>query len=222
MLDELLPSEHATFVAACEVVELSFGERLIEPGALVEHVYFPLDSFISLIVGHEGDKWLEVAMAGREGMVGESLLLGVEEFPLCALVQGSGLALRMDAACFRRMMLRFPALQQRLQRYLYVVMVQLAQTAACTHFHQVEARLARWLLMTQDRASSSTLQLTHEFLAGMLGVRRAGVTSAALALQHRDLISYHRGNIIVLDREGLINASCGCYRADRALYDQVL
>ncbi|MGM0785480.1 MAG: Crp/Fnr family transcriptional regulator [Pseudomonadota bacterium] len=222
LLHALPAVEHDAFMAACEPAILVFGEILVEPGARIEQIYFPLDGFISLIVSLDDGNRLEVAMAGREGMMGVSLLLGVEESPLCALVQGAGMALRMDAARFRSLLPSCPVLQQRLQRYLYVLINQLARTAACTHFHQVEARLARWLLMTQDRAGSDSLQLTHEFLATMLGVRRAGITQAATALQERALISYRRGNIIVLDRAGLIEASCGCYRADRSLYSQVL
>ncbi len=222
LLRELPSNEHAAFMADCEPVTLMFGEVLVEPGGFIEQVYFPVDGFISLIVSLDGGDRLEVAMAGREGMMGVSLLLGVEESPLCALVQGAGMALRMDATRFQRLLPYCPVLQQRLQRYLYVLMNQLARTAACTHFHQVEARLARWLLMTQDRAGSNRLQLTHEFLAAMLGVRRAGITQAATVLQKRALISYHRGNIIVLDRPGLIEVSCSCYFADCSLYSQVL
>ncbi|APX94878.1 Crp/Fnr family transcriptional regulator [Halomonas sp. 1513] len=222
LLFDLPPREHAAFMAACEPITLVFGKVLIEPGEEIEHVYFPVDSFISLIVGLADGARLEVAMTGREGMTGGALLLGVKESPLCALVQGGGTALRMDAARLRQLLLSCPTLNQRLLRYLYVTMSQLAQTAACTHFHRVEARLARWLLMTQDRAESDQLQLTHEFLAMMLGVRRAGVTEAASALQARGLISYQRGTINVLDRGGLIEASCGCYLVDRRLYTRVL
>ncbi|MGM0636940.1 MAG: Crp/Fnr family transcriptional regulator [Pseudomonadota bacterium] len=161
-------------------------------------------------------------MVGSEGMLGLPLILGIDESPWLALVQGSGPALRMPAAVFGRHLKQSPALQALLMRYLYVVMGQLSRVAACTHFHQVEARLARWLLMTQDRAHSNHLQLTHEFLAMMLGVRRAGITLSAMALQERRLISYHRGDITVLDRAGLIEASCDCYVSDRSLYRRVI
>ncbi len=219
----LLPAdEWDAFMAACETVELTFGEVLVKPAERITHVYFPLDGFISLIAITADGNRLEVAMAGREGMLGISLVLGIDEAPLSALVQGAGSALRMEAASFQRLLLVSPVLHQRLNLYLYVVMKQLAQSAACSHFHQVEARLARWLLMTQDRAGSDRLQLTHEFLAMMLGVRRAGITLAAIALQTRGLIRYQRGEITVLDRPGLIEASCGCYCADRVLYTKVL
>lgn len=177
LLAELPEVERNAFMADCETVELTFGDVLLQPTDTVAHVYFPIDSFISMIVVIDNDSRLEVAMAGREGMLGSSLILGVAEAPLLALVQGAGSAFRVSAANFQRRLLDSPVLHQRLKKYLYVVMRQLAQSTACIHFHQIEARLARWLLMTQDRAGSDQLQLTHEFLAMMLGVRRAGITN---------------------------------------------
>jgi hypothetical protein len=222
LIEALPPQDRQRFLAACEPVDLAFAEVLSRPDERIRHVYFPTESFIALVSPPVGCGSLEVGMVGDEGMLGLPLTFGVGVSPLHAVVQGAGPALRMSAAAFRRELGLSPALQRGLQRYLYVSMGQLAQTAACSRFHVVEARLARWLLMTQDRAHSDTFHVTHVFLANMLGVRRVGVTKAAMSLQNRKLISYRRGNIRVLDRNGLEAVSCGCYGADKATYEQMM
>ena len=222
LLQALPSSDLRRLLADCETVEVAFAEVLYTAGERLSYVYFPISSFISLIMPIDDASSLEVGLVGNEGMFGIPLALGVDVSPVRAVVQGAGSALRMSAASFCREFGRSPALQREIDRYVFVHVSQLAQTAGCTRFHVVEARLARWLLMTQDRAQANTFHVTQEFLAFMLGVRRVGVTKAASALQARKLIRYNRGDITVLDRRGLKAASCGCYKADRASYDRTL
>lgn len=222
LLAALPRKDHQHFLSGCEQVELVSGTILCEPGEKIRHVYFPTNSLISLVTPIDGYSSLEVALVGSEGMYGVPLMLGVDVSPLHVVVQGSGRAWRMDAERFHSELKYSVALQQELNRYIYVLMSQLAQTAACTRFHVVEERLARWLLMTRDRAHSEEFHITHEFLAQMLGVRRVGVTKAAGSLQKKKLISYSRGDVKIRDIGGLEAASCGCYRADKETYERIL
>jgi CRP-like cAMP-binding protein len=222
LIAALPPKDSRQLLQDCEQVHLKFADILCEPGTPARHVYFPLDSIISLIIPVAGHSGLEVGLVGNEGLLGIPVMLGVDVWPLRAVVQGAGPAWCMPATAFRRALDRSVALQRRLDRYVYTSMRQLAQSAACARFHVVEARLARWLLMSQDRAHSEAFDITQEFLANMLGVRRVGVTEAASLLQRRKLIAYRRGHITVLDRDGLEAASCGCYLLDKEVYERVL
>lgn len=222
-LIELLPrSDRRHLLAICEPTDLAMAQVLHESGSRTPHVYFPIDATISLVTPIDGKPALEVGMVGREGMVGAQVVLGVMTTPLHAVVQGAGKAWSVASPSFRRELARSPALRQCLDRYLCVVMAQLAVSAACLRFHLIGPRLARWLLMTQDRAHASTFQVTHEFLAYMLGVRRVGITAAAGALQRAGVIEYHRGKVVVLNRRGLEAAACACYAADRKSYAGLL
>jgi CRP-like cAMP-binding protein len=203
-------------------IDLRFAQVLDEPGDRIRYVYFPIDSFISLITPGVERAQLEIGLVGNEGMLGVPVLLGINETPLLALVQGAGQAWRVDTAHFIQVIESHPSIRTALNRYLYVFLAQLMQTATCTRFHLVEARLARWLLMSRDRAHSSQFHVTHEFLAYMLGVRRVGVTGAASALQRRKLIRYRRGEVAVLDVRGLESAACPCYAIDRKIYSRIL
>jgi CRP-like cAMP-binding protein len=219
LLDRLSRKDRTQVLSGCEEVDLSLGEVLAEPGAPVRNVYFPTGSAISMLVPMVPKGMLEVALAGSEGMCGVSAALGIGASPLLALVQGAGSAWQMGAVAFRRNLVAVPALSDCVNRYIYVLMGQIIQSAGCNRFHVVEQRVARWLLMTGDRAHGPTFAITHEFLASMLGVRRVGITEAASGLQGRKLISYSRGVLTILDRKGLERAACGCYRADLSTYE---
>jgi len=214
-----LPARDRTIVARhSETVDLALGDVLAEPGSPITHVYFPFSSYISLITPEDVVGSLEVGLIGHEGVFGITVLLDVNDSPLRALVQGAGAALRMSASAFRKTASASAPFRRILNRYLYVLMAQIAQSAACGRFHVLDARLARWLLMTHDRPGSSTFALTHEFLAFMLGVRRAGVTIAAGRLQQLNLIHYSRGRVQILGRKGLEAVSCPCYAEQLRIY----
>ena len=215
-LIEALPhKDRHALLSVCKRVELGLSDVLSNPGMPMRHAYFPTEGFISLVTRIEGSPGVEVGMIGPEGMLGAHFALGVSMSPLHALVQGPGVAWRASAAALQRELRGSSALRQGLGRYVYVMM---EQSAACLRFHLIGPRLARWLLMSQDRSGSDSFRVTHEFLAYMLGVRRVGVTTAAGALQTEGLITYRRGAVTILDRTGLEATACGCYAADRRTY----
>jgi CRP-like cAMP-binding protein len=222
LLDLLPRTLRARLIGQCEPVSWSMAQILCEPGEPTRHVYFPIQGFVSLITSIDDVPILEVGMIGAEGMLGAQLALGVRISPLHAVVQGAGSALRMSAGGFQKELAQSAALRSCVQRYLYVLMKQLATSAGCLRFHDIGNRLARWLLMSQDRAHKDKFHITHEFMAYMLGMRRVGITTTAGVLQRNGLIAYTRGEIVVLDRAGLEKVACSCYQVDRQTYADIL
>jgi CRP-like cAMP-binding protein len=222
LIDVLPDKDRSRLLAVSKPVALVLSAVLCEPGDATAYAYFPTQSFISLVTRIDDHPGMEVGMVGSEGMLGIELALGVMKTPLHAVVQGAGAAWRIDSRHFLRELARSPALQSVLKRYIHVLKMQLATSAACLHYHLIGPRLARWLLMSQDRAHTDSFRVTHEFLAYMLGVRRVGVTMAAGLLQQRGLIAYHRGQLRVLDRSGLESAACSCYATDRLAYAELI
>lgn len=222
LIESLPRKDRSQLMNACQPVELKLAEVLYERSKPTSHVYFPTVGFISLVATINGSPGVEVGMVGREGMLGAHVALGVLTAPLHAVVQGAGTALRLSARAFQIELQRSTALQRVLNRYFYVLMSQLADSAACLRFHQIGPRLARWLLMSQDRAQADTFHVTQEFLAYMLGVRRVGITAAAGDLQRSGLIGYSRGELTVIDRSGLEAAACSCYGTEQKVYVEML
>lgn len=222
LIDGLPRTARLRLLERSERVDLAFGEVLFEPARPMTHVYFPLTGFVSLVTTIGQHKPLEMGLIGNEGVLGATLVLDVSDAPLRSVVQGPGSALRLSVTQLRRELRHGDALPRVLKRYLYVLLMQLSQATACLQFHQVDVRLARWLLMTHDRAHADHFYLTHAFLADMLGVRRSAVTIAAGELQRNKLIRYTRGQITVLSRRGLERKSCACYAAVTATYNQWL
>ncbi|MGH8599104.1 MAG: Crp/Fnr family transcriptional regulator [Burkholderiales bacterium] len=212
LLQALPKAEFHRVLAKCRLVDLDHGRILCDAGDRIRHVYFVNTGIVSLLA-RTGRGGTEVGMVGYEGATGMSLALGVAVSPVRVLVQGAGTAMRMNAIHFRSIVRDSPALQRALNRYLHDFIVEMAQTAACHRFHRIESRLARWLLMTQDRMRSDEFRLTQSFVADTLGVRRVGITRIAQKLQRHGMIRYSRGHVIVIDRSGLQQIACECYRA---------
>ncbi|HSV52782.1 MAG TPA: Crp/Fnr family transcriptional regulator [Burkholderiaceae bacterium] len=222
LVEQLPRRDRLRLLSHCEPVQLVLEQVLSEPGTPTPYAYFPIDGFISLVTKIDNHPGLEVGMVGREGMLGVQLALGVTTSPLLALVQGPGTAWRIGSGALQRELARNAALRRGLNHYISVLMTQLAGSAACLRIHLIGPRLARWLLMSQDRVHADQFHVTHEFLAYMLGVRRVGITNAAGSLQRGGLINYHRGELTVLDRSGLEAVACSCYATDRQAYAELL
>jgi CRP-like cAMP-binding protein len=204
-----------------EPVRLAVREQLYDAGKPIAHVYFPTDCVLSMVADVDGES-VEVATVGNEGMAGLPVFLGTGTIPSKCYCQVPGDALRMRAAALEEEVGCGGALRDVLLRYTHYLLTQATQSAACNRLHSAEERLCRWLLMTQDRAGSDRFPLTQEFMALLLGVRRATVSLTASALQHAGLIKYSRGKVTVLDREGLEGASCGCYAVVRKELERLL
>jgi CRP-like cAMP-binding protein len=205
-----------------ELVEMPLGHVLYESGSVLDHVYFPTTSIVSLLYVMEGEYSAEIAIVGTEGMVGVALFMGGETTPSRALVQSAGHAYRLEGQKLKEEFHRAMALQHLLLRYTQALLTQMAQTAVCNRHHSVDQQLCRWLLLSLDRLSSNELTMTQELIANMLGVRREGVTEAARRLQSAGLIHYVRGHITVLNRARLEAQCCECYRVVKAEFDRLL
>jgi CRP-like cAMP-binding protein len=222
LLASLPKNEYKRLLPELKTVNLAFGEVLYQAGGAIKYVYFPNDSIISLISEVSKTSSLEVGMVGNEGMAGLSAFMGVSFSPTRALVQGAGTAMRMSSAAIRQEGGRLGSLHRLLHRYSHSLLTQVSQSCVCNRFHLVDARLARWLLMTHDRLGTKEFPLTQDFLSTMLGVRREGVSKAAGALQANKLIHYSRGMITILNRRGLEANSCKCYAIIKAETDAYL
>jgi CRP-like cAMP-binding protein len=212
LLAALPLNEYQRLLPELEQVTMPFAEVLYEPGERIRHVYFPNESVVSLLAEVTAHSPLEVGLIGNEGVAGISVFMGVDTSPHRAIVQGVGTAMRMKAAVLRKEADHAGPLHRLLHLYAHSLLTQVSRSAACNRFHAVDARLARWLLMTGDRLGANEFRLTQEFISNMLGVRREGVNKAAGALQKGGLITYSRGRIKILERVGLGAVACECYR----------
>ncbi|WP_148255398.1 Crp/Fnr family transcriptional regulator [Aidingimonas lacisalsi] len=219
----LLPEEEVNrLLPDLEKVELTLGQSLGESGEQITHVYFPLDSIVSLLYEMEDGTSTEIAVVGHEGVVGVSLFMGGMTTPNRAIVQSAGHAYRLKGQLLNNEFNRAGPMQRLLLRYTQALLTQMAQTAVCNRHHSVDQQLCRWLLLSLDRLPGDKVNMTQELIANMLGVRREGVTESAGKLQKSGLISYHRGRITVTDRAGLEERVCECYSVVKEEYDRLL
>ena len=221
LLAALPEGERARWMPQLELVEMPLGQVLYESGTTLSHVYFPTSAIVSLLYVMENGASAEIAVVGREGLVGVSLFMGGESTLSRAVVQSAGKGLRLQSAVIKDEFKRAPVLHLFL-RYTQALITQMSQTAVCNRHHSLDQQLCRWLLLSLDRLDGMELAMTQELIANMLGVRREGVTEAALKLQRSGLIQYARGHIQVLDRGGLERRSCECYAVVKAEYERLL
>ncbi|HEY9285445.1 MAG TPA: Crp/Fnr family transcriptional regulator [Pyrinomonadaceae bacterium] len=215
ILAALSPDERENLSRHFEYVNLSRGQAVVEPDESIRDVYFPCGALVSLVSLLSDGSTAEVNIVGRDGLVGLPAILGVGRTPMRAVVLIPGAAVKVRADVLRAAFGRGGALQSRILRYTHAALFAASQSAVCNSHHPVDSRLARWLLASSDGAESNDLPVTHELIASLLGVRRAGITCAAMTLREDELISYNRGHITVIDRPGLEAVACECYRAIR-------
>ena len=220
LLGALPRKDYRKLLSVLEPVNLELGEILYESHAEIQHVYFPIDCFVSMLTTVDAGRAAEVGLIGSEGMIGVPMALGVAVSPFRAVVQGGGTAMRLKTVDFRRNFSNSAALKREVFLFTHLLMIQIAQTAACNRFHVLAQRMARWILMTRDRVNSNEFRITQEFLALMLGVRRVGVSGAMCRLRERKLIAYRRGTVTILDHEGLVASACMCYKTVKDSYNQ--
>ncbi|MEJ5992443.1 Crp/Fnr family transcriptional regulator [Ramlibacter sp. PS3R-8] len=222
LLASLPAAEYQRWAPMLEEVDLPLGRVLYESGLSLAHVYFPIDSIVSLLYVMEDGASAEIAVVGNEGLVGVSLFMGGETTPSRAVVQSAGRGFRLAADVMKKEFDRAGPVLHLLLRYTQALITQMAQTAVCNRHHSLDQQLCRWLLLSLDRLEGNQLRMTQELIANMLGVRREGVTDAALKLQAAGLIRYSRGHITVLDRAGLEERTCECYAVVKKEYDRLL
>jgi CRP-like cAMP-binding protein len=218
LIDTLPRTARNRLLSICESVDLVSGHLVSGSDAPTRHVYFPTGSILSLTTSSKDSPVLEIAMVGSEGLLGLQVVLAVDSVPLQASVRGSGTAWRVATGPFNRELARSHALQQNLNCYLQVTLLQLTAEARCVRFHQINQRLARWLLMTHDRTHADSFSVTQALIAHLLGVRRVGIAKAAGMFQRSGIISYARGVLTIVDRKALESESCGCYETARRTY----
>jgi CRP-like cAMP-binding protein len=221
LLVALPKDEYDRLLPHLEKVSLPLREILYEANGPIAHVFFPLVGVVSLVIKDSGFS-IEVGIIGNEGMVGTPVFMESDRSPTMAIAQIPGEAMRMEVKAFQKEMKRHGPLFGLVQRYTQTMINQISQSIVCNRRHSVEKRMCRWLLMSHDRVGADEFQLTHEFLAQMLGVRRPTVTAVAGTLQKAGLITYHRGRITVIDRKGLEGACCECYKVVVKELDRLL
>ena len=221
LLAAMPEAEWKRWLPEIEAIDLPLAQVLYEPGSTLSHVYFPTTAIISMLYVLENGASAEIAVVGNEGLIGISLFMGGDSTPSRAVVQSAGKGLRLPAQALKDEFNRGGAVLHLLLRYTQALITQMSQTAVCNRHHSLDQQLCRWLLLSLDRLEGSELVMTQELISNMLGVRREGVTEAALQLQASGLIQYSRGRISVLDRSGLEKRSCECYGVVKKEYDRL-